>query len=143
MTTREDRIEQLRSKYGAKAIDNALRLHPDDFPELVEWADELDQNYAQLWLNFTYGGMFGRGVLDDRTRTLVVIGQMVAMDEMEELGRHIRGALNCGATPREVLEVIVHSTAYVGMPTTVQVVRVLERVAKEENRLGELGVQSR
>jgi len=44
-----------------------------------------------------------------------------------------------GATAREVLEVIVHSTAYVGMPTTVGVVRVLERVAREENRLHELG----
>jgi alkylhydroperoxidase/carboxymuconolactone decarboxylase family protein YurZ len=43
-----------------------------------------------------------------------------------------------GATPREVLEIIVQSTAYCGMPTTVQTVRVLDRVAKEMNRTSEL-----
>jgi len=41
----------------------------------------------------------------------------------------MRGALLLGATPREVLEVIVHSTAYAGMPTTVLTVRTLERIA--------------
>ena len=55
-----------------------------------------------------------------------------------QLENHIRGALLLGANAREVLEVIVHSTAYVGMPTTVQTVRVLNRIAQEENRLGEL-----
>jgi hypothetical protein len=36
------------------------------------------------------------------------------------------------------MEVIVHSTAYVGMPTTILTGRMLERIAKEENRLAEL-----
>jgi hypothetical protein len=43
-----------------------------------------------------------------------------------------------GAKPREVLEVIVQSTAYVGMPTTILQVRMFERICKEENRLAEL-----
>jgi len=34
--------------------------------------------------------------------------------------------------------VILHSTAYVGMPTTVLTGRVLERILKEQNRLAEL-----
>jgi len=138
MTTREERIEQLRRKYGAKAIDNALRLHPQDFPDLVEWVDELDQNYAQLWLDFTYGGMFGRRVLDDRTRNLVVVGQMVAMDEMEELPRHIRGALNCGATPREVLEVILQTTVYLGYSKARRGARVCREVLRALGRLEEI-----
>jgi hypothetical protein len=37
-----------------------------------------------------------------------------------------------------VLEVIVHSTAYVGMPTTVLTVRNLERIAKEYGCYDEL-----
>ena len=50
-------------------------------------------------------------------------------NEPVQLENHMRGALLLGATPREVLEVIVHSTAYAGMPTTVLTVRTLERIA--------------
>jgi alkylhydroperoxidase/carboxymuconolactone decarboxylase family protein YurZ len=39
-----------------------------------------------------------------------------------------------GATSKEVLEIIVHSTAYVGMPMAVQTVRTLDRIAKEQNQ---------
>ena len=134
----EAQIERLRAKYGARAIDNALRLHGQDFPELIEWADELDQGYAKLLLDFTYGGMYGRGVLDDRTRCLVVVGQMVAMDEMDELPRHIRGALDCGATPREVLEVILQTTVYLGYSKARRATRVFRHVLSELGRLHEV-----
>ena len=132
------RIEQLRKKYGAKAIDSGLARHPEDFLPLIEWADELDQHYAKLWLDFTYGGMFERRVLDERTRTLVVVGQMVAMDEMQELPCHIRGALNGGATPREVLEVILQTSVYLGHSTARRAATVLRQVLVELGRLAEI-----
>jgi 4-carboxymuconolactone decarboxylase len=69
------------------------------------------------------------------------VGICLALNEPVQLKNHIRGAMLLGATAREVLEVIVHSTAYCGMPTTVQTVRVLEEVAREEGRLAELGVE--
>ena len=138
MTQDQAGIERLRAKYGAKAIDNGLRLHGQGFPELIEWADELDQGYAKLLLDFTYGGMHGRGVLDERTRCLVVVGQMVAMDEMEELPRHIHGALNCGATPREVLEVILQTTVYLGYSKARRAAKVFRRLLSALGRLHEI-----
>ena len=78
--------------------------------------------------------MYPRGIIDDRTRLLVMVGNCLALNEPVQLQNHMRGALLHGATPREVLEVIVHSTAYVGMPTILHTVGMLERVLKEENR---------
>jgi alkylhydroperoxidase/carboxymuconolactone decarboxylase family protein YurZ len=69
----------------------------------------------------------------------MMVGICLALNEPVQLENHIRGALLLGANAREVLEVIVQSTAYVGMPTTVQTVRVLDRVAREEGRADELG----
>jgi len=74
MSDREQRLEQLRRKYGAKGIDNAARLNAHDFPELMEWRDELDPHFAKLWLDFTYGGLLTRGVLDDRSPAWVERG---------------------------------------------------------------------
>ncbi len=135
---RDERIRQLRQKYGAKAIDNATRLNPDDFPELLEWRDEMDQHYARLWLDFTYGGMFTRSVLSDRVRILVVIGQCVALGELEELGTHIRSALAQKATPREVLEVILQLTVYIGYQSVFRAARVFREVITKLGRMDEI-----
>ena len=134
----QKRVDELVDKYGTIAIDNAARLHPEDFPAVVEWADELDPHYAKLWLEFTYGGMFTRGILDDRTRILVVVGQMVVMDEMELLATHVRSALAHGATPRVTLEVILQAGVYVGYPKMIRATRVLKQVLTELGRMDEI-----
>jgi len=46
------------------------------------------------------------------------------------------------ASPREVLEVILHSTAIVGMPITIMQRRMLEKVMEEGGRGGELDLVS-
>ena len=102
------RIERLRERYGAALIDEGLKQHPTGFLDHIEWSDELDPHYTRLWLEFTYGGVYRRGVLDERTRTLIVVGQFVTLDELDELPVHIRAALAAGWAPREVLEVISH-----------------------------------
>jgi alkylhydroperoxidase/carboxymuconolactone decarboxylase family protein YurZ len=43
-----------------------------------------------------------------------------------------------GATPREVLEVLLHSTFFCGMPRSLRGVGVLERLLGEQNRMAEL-----
>lgn len=138
MSTREQQIEVLREKYGAAAIDNAARMHGEDFPAVLAWSDDIDPHYAKLWLAFTYGGMFRRDVLDERTRTLVVVGQLVAMDEMELLPVHVRSALAAGARPREVLEVILQVSVYLGYPKTIRASRMLKDVLRAQGRLAEL-----
>jgi len=132
------RLEALKQKYGTRIVDNAITLHGDDLDALIGWADELDQAYAKLLADYTYGGMFTRGVLDDRTRTLVVVGQMVAMDEMEELPIHIRAALSHGASPREVLEVMLQTTVYLGYSKARRASRVFKQVLVELGRLDEV-----
>ena len=47
------RIERLKQKYDPAAIDNGLRLRPDDFLDEVEWRDRIDQHYTRSWLTFT------------------------------------------------------------------------------------------
>src|SRR5688572_17570884 len=79
------RIERLKQKYDPAAIDNGMRVRPDDFLDEVEWRDRIDQHYTRSWLEFTYGGLFTRKGLDERTRLLVSVAQFLAMGELEEL----------------------------------------------------------
>ena len=130
--------EQLMEKYGWHALSSRIRLQSHQGYDSIKSYDRIDPHYLKLWFDFIYGEMYPRGIIDDRTRLLVMVGICLAVNEPVQLENHMRGALLLGATPREVLEVIVHSTAYVGMPTTVLTGRLLERIAKEENRLAEL-----
>lgn len=138
MAERSKRAEELAKKYGAGPIDDAERKHGADFPAIVDWADEIDPHYAKIWLDFTYGGMYKRGILDERTRTLVVVGQFVAMDELEQLPLYIRAALNAGAAPSEVLEVVLQLGVYVGYPRMVKATRVVKQVMTELGRMDEI-----
>ena len=135
--------ERMLEKYGWEAVSTRIRVQNHQSNEGINTYDRVDPHYLQLWFEFIYAQMYPRGIIDDRTRLLMMVGVCLALNEPVQLENHIRGALLHGAKAREVLEVIVHSTAYVGMPTTVHTVRVLERVAKEENRLDELTAPQR
>jgi 4-carboxymuconolactone decarboxylase len=130
--------EQLLGKYGWHSISTRIRLQSHQGYDSINSYNRIDPHYLRLWFDFIYGGMYPRGIVDDRTRLLVMVGICLALNEPVQLENHMRGALLLGATPRDVLEVIVQSTAYVGMPTTVLTGRMLERIAKEEGRLAEL-----
>lgn len=133
-----NRIDRFKQKYGAKAIDNGMRLRPADFLDEVEWRDKIDQHYTRAWLDFTYGGLYTRKDLDDRTRLLVSIAQFLSINEMEELERQIPSALAAGAKPREVLEVILQATVYIGYLRAGRGARLCVKVLEKMGRLDEI-----
>lgn len=134
---RTSQLAKLKRKYGARAIDGLARAQPDHIAEHVDWCDGLDQHFTKLWLEFTYGGMTGRGILNERTRCLILVGQFLVMEDKEQFAVHIRNALN-HASPREVLEVILQATVYLGYSKTMPAVRVFTKVLKRLGRLKEI-----
>ena len=136
--TNAERIKRLKQKYGASIIDNGVRLRPDDFLDEVEWRDRIDQHYTRSWLEFTYGGLFTRQGLDERTRLLVSVAQFAAMGELEELERQIPSALAAGATPREVLEMLIQTTVYIGYVRAARSLRACVKVLERLGRIDEI-----
>lgn len=130
-------VARWKKKYGARAIDGLLREHPDHAAEHVAWCDELDPHFSKLWLEFVYGGMLGRGILDDRTRCLILVGQFLVMGDMEQFEIQVRNALR-HATPREILEVLIQATVYLGYPPIVRATRVVVKVLKKLGRMKEI-----
>jgi len=123
--------EAMMQKYGWEGISTGIRLQPTHHAETVIQFDRLDQNYLKLWLDFIYAGMYVRGILDDKTRLLCMVGTCAVLDEQIQGENHQRAALMLGATPREVLEVLWHSTIYAGMPRSLRAVRQFDRILNE------------
>ena len=131
-------IDRLKQKYGAAIIDNGLRMHPEFFIDEVAWRDRVDPHYTRIWLEFTYGGLFTRKELDDRTRLLVALAQFLSLGELEELERQIPCALAAGATPREVLEVMLQCTVYIGYLRAGRGAKLCVEVLEKLGRLDEV-----
>ena len=83
---------------------------------------------------FVWGSVWTRPGLDRRSRSLLNLGMLVALCQYHELSVHVRGALHNGLTRDEIVEAIVHATAYCGAPAGLAAMRVVQ-----ETLVAELG----
>ena len=90
-------------------------------PELGRWVVE-----------FGYGQVLSRPELDLRTRELATVAALTALGTAgPQLRSHIHGALNVGAKPGEVVEVIMQMTAYAGFPAAINGINAAKEVFAE------------
>ena len=75
-----------------------------------------------------WGEVWQRDGLDLKTRSLVTVGMLTALGKQNELKGHVRGALNNGATVKEIQEVLLHAAIYCGVPTSVEAFRTAAEV---------------
>jgi 4-carboxymuconolactone decarboxylase len=75
-----------------------------------------------------WGDVWQRPGLDLKTRSLITVAMLTAMGKHNELKGHVRGALNNGATPEELQEVLLHASIYCGIPTAVEAFRAAAEV---------------
>lgn len=77
-----------------------------------------------------WGTVWQRDGLDLKTRSLVTVAMLTALGRSHELKGHLRGALNNGATPEELREVLLHAAVYCGAPLAVDAFRVAQEVVE-------------
>lgn len=120
---REAKRARLYERYNNQALDSGQRIQGEFFLRLVEEYDELDQEWTEGWLTWIYDLQYNRGILDEKTRILPIVGYCVILDDQGQLPNHMRAALRAGASPREILEIILQSAIYAGMPRMVRAMR--------------------
>ena len=81
-----------------------------------------------------WGDVWQRGGLDLKTRSLVTVAMLTALGRQNELKGHVRGALNNGATPEELQEVLLQAAVYCGVPTAGEAFRTAAGVVEDPSR---------
>ncbi|MFN5097295.1 MAG: carboxymuconolactone decarboxylase family protein [Limnohabitans sp.] len=101
-------------------------------PEYVDRALGAATDYTQPMQEFitrnAWGNVWQRPGLDLKTRSLITVAMLTAQGKQHELKAHARGALNNGATPEELREVMLHATVYCGFPTAIDAFRSVTEV---------------
>jgi alkylhydroperoxidase/carboxymuconolactone decarboxylase family protein YurZ len=135
----DPRREKLMAKHQWQGISTGLRLRPKHHLNILDYLDSIDEHFADIWVNFCYGDMYSRWIVDDKTRLLCMVGDCMAVGETTQARAHMRGSMRAGAKPREVLEVILQSCQNFGMPTMLRGLGVFVKIMTEDGRLAEIG----
>ncbi|HEX4832436.1 MAG TPA: 4-carboxymuconolactone decarboxylase [Trebonia sp.] len=113
-------IEIRRAVLGAEHVDRSL-AQVSDFSRPVQ----------ELVTEYCWGVVWNRDGLERKTRSLLNLAMLTALNRSHELAVHVRGAINNGVTVEEVQEVLLQAAIYVGVPAALESFRVAEKVFKE------------
>jgi 4-carboxymuconolactone decarboxylase len=77
---------------------------------------DVGSTMTAMSMEFVFGQVWSRDVLDAKQRSLVTIGILIALRQTEELKNHIRIGLTNGLTVRQIEEATIQAAAYAGFP---------------------------
>ncbi len=92
----------------------------------------LTEEFQDIFLDrYTWGEIWTRPGLDRRTRSMITVAMLIALNREEELALHLRGALNNGVTKDELKELMLQSGIYCGVPAANTAFRVAAKVFEQ------------
>ncbi len=109
-----------RRVLGARYVDEALRT-----------ADDFTRPLQELVTEFCWGAVWTRPGLPEKTRSMLNLAMLTALNRPHELRLHLRGALRNGCTRQEIMEVLLQAAIYCGVPAAVDSFRVAREVLAE------------
>jgi len=113
-------LEIRKSVLGNEYVDKALAS-----------ADEFSRPLQELVTEYCWGAIWGREELPKKTRSMLNLAMISALNRPHELKAHIKGALVNGVTPVEIREILLQVAIYVGVPAAVDSFRIAREAFAE------------
>jgi 4-carboxymuconolactone decarboxylase len=109
-----------KSVLGAEFVENSFKS-----------ADDFNRPMQELVTEYCWGAVWGRDTLDKKTRSLLNLAMISALNRPHELKMHVRGALRNGVSKDEIREVFLQVAIYCGVPAGVDSFRIAREVFAE------------
>lgn len=116
----EDGLAVRRAVLGAQHVDRSLGA-----------VSEFSRPIQELVTEYCWGIVWNRDGLPRKTRSLLNLAMLTALNRSHELGVHVRGALTNGASESEIQEVLLQTAIYVGVPAALESFRIADSILKE------------
>ena len=94
-------------------------------------ANEFMMAFQHITTEWCWGYAWARPGLDRKTRSLMNLAMLTALNRAPEIKLHVRGALNNGVTVEEIKEALLHATVYCGIPAGLDAFKAANEVLKE------------
>jgi len=87
-------------------------------------ADDFNRPMQELTTEYCWGAVWGRDALDRRTRSMLNLAMISALNRPHELKMHVKGALRNGVSKDEIREIFLQVAIYCGIPAGVDSFRI-------------------
>lgn len=106
-------------------------LGPDHVAASLARADASTAEFQQLITRYAWNEIWTRPGLDRRMRSAVTLTALVAHGHWEELALHVRGARRNGLADDEIVEILLQTAVYCGVPAANSAFRVAQPILAE------------
>ncbi len=93
-------------------------------------ADDFNKPIQELVTAYCWGEVWGNDDLPRRTRSLLNIAMLTALNRSHELKVHVQGALRNGVSRTEIQAVLMQTAIYCGVPAALESFRVASEAIK-------------
>lgn len=100
----------------------------------IERTTDFTADFQDLITRYAWGEIWTRPGLDRRTRSCITLTALVALGKVEELEMYVRAALRNGLTQDEIMEVLLQSAIYCGVPAANSAFAVAQRVLADNDQ---------
>ncbi len=99
--------------------------------QVLESATDFTRPLQEIVTRYCFGEVWTRQLLDRKTRSMLTMALLVALNRPNQLKGHVRGAVKNGVSKDEIREVLLHSMIYAGVPAGVDSFNHATDVLKE------------
>jgi 4-carboxymuconolactone decarboxylase len=122
----EKGLKVRREVLGAEYVDASLAK-----------ADDFMMPFQELTTEWCWGYAWTRPGLDRKTRSMLNLAMLTALNRPGEIKLHVKGALNNGVSVEEMKEILLQATVYCGIPAGLDAFKVTHEVLKNEGAIPE------
>lgn len=116
----EKGLQTRREVLGTEYVDNSIQN-----------AGEFNMPMQELVTEYAWNAIWNRPGLDRRSRSMINLAMLTALNRPHELKLHLKGAINNGLTKDEIREILMQTAIYCGVPAAIDSFRCAKEVFAE------------
>jgi len=109
-----------REVLGAEYVDKSITQ-----------ADDFNRPLQELVTEYCWGAVWSRPGISRKMRSLINLAMLTALNRPHEVKLHLKAALNNGCSKEEIMEVLLQTAIYCGVPAAVDSFRLAREVFSE------------
>jgi 4-carboxymuconolactone decarboxylase len=113
----EEGLKVRRAVLGDAHVDRSLAKQNDFTTE-----------FQEMITRHAWGEIWTRPAFDRKTRSVMTLAMLIALNRGDEFKLHVRGALNNGLTQDDIKEVILQAAIYCGVPAANTAIHLAQEV---------------
>ena len=127
----------MRSEFTTEQFAKGLKIRQEvlgaeHVQKSLDSATDFTAPMQKLVTEWCWGEIWSRPGLDRRTRSIINLSMLSALNRPHEIRLHVLGALNNGLKQEEIMEILLQVAIYCGVPAALDSMKVVAEVLAQE-----------